>query len=298
MTPMLSAEALSVRFDTFTALDGLTLAARPGEKLALLGHNGAGKTTFFKTVLGFIAPAAGTVTVAGHAPGSAAARRAVSYLPEAVAFHRALTGREVLTHFARLRGESPAIVMPLLDRVGIAHAADRPTGTWSKGMRQRLGLAQALIGAPGLMLLDEPTSGLDPVSRRAFYALIDAVTARGTAVVLSSHGLEEVENRTDRVAILAHGRLVAEGTLARLAEMAALKAQIRVTTLPGQADALHSRIGGTRCNGTAVELSCDVGAKFDLMRRLAADTAVRDLDVRLPSLDDVYHHFSTAGDRS
>ncbi|MFD2857420.1 ABC transporter ATP-binding protein [Seohaeicola zhoushanensis] len=295
---MLDVRDLTVRFGGFTALDGLSLSVAPGETLALLGHNGAGKSTFFRSVLGFLKPAAGQLSIGGHLPGSAAARGLVSYLPENVVFHRALTGLEVLSFFARLRGEPVSVVMPLLEKVGVAHAARRPVGTWSKGMRQRLGLAQALIGAPGLLLLDEPTSGLDPVSRRDFYALIAEVAGRGAAVVLSSHGLEEVENRTDRVAILSAGRLVAQGPLAALAEAAALRAQIRVTARAGQADALQTRFGGTRFNGTALELSCDMKLKFDLVRRIAADEGVADIEVRLPSLNDVYRFYSDNGGRS
>ncbi|MCR8726119.1 ABC transporter ATP-binding protein [Frigidibacter sp. ROC022] len=298
MNAVLHAEDLTIRFGGFTALDGLTLSVAAGEKLALLGHNGAGKSTFFRAVLGFLSPASGKVTVAGRMPGSSTARRAVSYLPESVAFHRALTGLEILTHFARLKGEPVAAVMPLLERVGVAHAARRPVGTWSKGMRQRLGLAQALLGTPSLLLLDEPTSGLDPVSRGEFYALIDTVAARGAAVVLSSHGLEEVESRTDRVAILSRGHLVAEGTLPELADRAALKAQIRVTARPDDADTLHARIGGTRINGASVELSCDVPGKFDLLRRLANEEGVHDIDLQLPGLDDVYRHYSHLEDRT
>jgi Cu-processing system ATP-binding protein len=292
---VLEVRDLTVRYDAHVALAALTLDVAGGEKLALLGHNGAGKSTLFKTVLGFLFPASGSLTVAGARPGSAEARAATSYLPETVAFHRALTGLEILTHFARLRGEKPSIAMPLLEKVGIAHAAKRPLGTWSKGMRQRLGLAQALIGKPRLMLLDEPTSGLDPVSRRDFYAIVDEVAGQGTAVLLSSHGLEEVENRTDRIAILSQGRLVAEGTLAALAEEAALDAQIRVTAAPGQADALRARFGGARVNGAALDLSSPVAAKFSLMRALSADGDVRDIDVRMPSLDDVYRHYSDLG---
>lgn len=295
---VLTASDLTVRFGDFTALDRLCLSVASGETLALLGHNGAGKSTFFKTVLGFLAPASGSVAIGGRAPGSAAARAAVSYLPENVAFHRALTGLEVLTFFARLRGEPASVVMPLLEKVGVAHAARRPVGTWSKGMRQRLGLAQALIGAPGLLLLDEPTSGLDPVSRRDFYALIAEVAGRGAAVVLSSHGLEEIENRTDRVAILSAGRLVAQGPLTALAEAAALRAQIRVTACAGQVDALQTRFGGARFNGTALDLSCDMKLKFDLVRQIAADEGVADIEVRLPSLNDVYRFYSDNGGRS
>lgn len=295
MSKMLRVSDLHVDYGAHRALDDVTLSVGPGERLALLGHNGAGKSTLFKTVLGFVAPTAGSVSIAGERPGSAAARKAVSYLPENVAFHAALTGREILRYFARLRGERPKAADALLEKVGVAHAAARPVGTWSKGMRQRLALAQALLGTPRLLLLDEPTSGLDPVSRREFYALVDEVAGRGASVLLSSHGLDEVQNRTDRIAILSRGRLVAEGGLAELAEQAALCAQIRVTAEHGEADALTGRIGGTRCNGVSVELSCPVPEKFALIRRLASDAAVRDVDVRLPTLEDVYRHFSDLG---
>lgn len=292
---LLESRGVTIRFGALTALQGLDLSVAPGERLALLGHNGAGKTTWFKSLLGFLTPDEGTVTIDGHAPGSAEARGATSYLPETVAFHRALTGQEILGHFARLRGLSPTLTMPLLEKVGVAHAAKRPVGTWSKGMRQRLGLAQALLGRPRLMLLDEPTSGLDPVSRRDFYALIDEAARQGTAVILSSHGLEEIENRTDRVAILSRGRLVADGTLADLAERAALKAQIRVTAAPGQADALQARFGGERVNGSSLHVTYPLGTKFQMLRALVADADVRDVDLKLPSLDDVYRHYSDLG---
>ncbi len=289
---VLTAEDLGIRFGSHRALEGVSLSVVPGERVALLGHNGAGKSTFFKTILGFLDPDQGRVRIAGHRPGSDAARRMVSYLPETVSFHRALTGLEVMRYFARLRGEPVGVAMPLLERVGIGHAARRQVGTYSKGMRQRLGLAQAMIGTPRLMLLDEPTSGLDPVARRDFYRIVDEVAARGTAVLLSSHGLEEVEDRTDRVAILSQGRLVADGTLGALAAEAALKVSIRVTAEADAADRLHERIGGARLNGSAVVLNCPVGQKFALMRQLAAEDLVRDLDVVMPGLDDIYRHFS------
>lgn len=295
---VLEVRELTLRYGAHVALSDLTLGVAMGEKLALLGHNGAGKSTLFKAVLGFLLPAKGGLTVAGARPGSTEARVATSYLPETVAFHRSLTGLEILSHFARLRGEKASVAMPLLEKVGVAHAAKRAVGTWSKGMRQRLGLAQSLIGRPRLMLLDEPTSGLDPVSRRDFYAIVDEVAAQGTAVLLSSHGLEEVENRTDRIAILSHGRLVAEGTLGALAAGASLDAQIRVTAAPGQADALQAKFGGERVNGAALDLSSPVGTKFDLMRALSADRDVQDIDVRMPSLNDVYRHYSDLGGRA
>ncbi|BBE74433.1 ABC transporter ATP-binding protein [Oharaeibacter diazotrophicus] len=291
--PVLAVDAVSVRFGAVRALSGVGLAVAPGERVALLGHNGAGKSTLFKSVLGFVTPDAGTIAVAGGAPGSLVARRAVSYLPEAVAFPKSLTGRELLAHFARLKGEDPRAAMPLLERVGIAAAADRRVGTYSKGMRQRLGLAQALIGRPGLLLLDEPTSGLDPVSRRDFYSVIADVAAAGTAVLLSSHSLSEVESKTDRIVILSAGRVVAEGTLAELTRRAGLPIVVRVEAEAADVDRLHRHLGGTRENGTRVVLACSGDDKLPLLARIAAvPDLVADVEIVLPGLDDVYDHFS------
>lgn len=292
---VLSLDAVSVDFGRFRALDGVSLEVRAGERVALIGHNGAGKSTLFRAVLGFLAPAAGQIRVAGHAPGSNPARVAVNYLPETVTFPRALTGTEVIRYFSGLRGAPRREAADLLERVGLSHAANRAVGTYSKGMRQRLGLAQALIGAPRLLMLDEPTSGLDPVSRRDFYEVIDAASRRGSAVLLSSHGLEEIEHQTDRVAILSHGKLRALAPLAELAAKAALPTHIRVTARPGEADRLQSLLGGTRVNGARLDLTCPAGDKLAQLSRLTAHAElVRDVDVQAPGLTDVYRFYSDA----
>lgn len=297
--PILDIRDVSLSFGSFKALDGVTLAVSPGERLALLGHNGAGKSTLFKAVLGFLAQGEGTITVAGHRPGSDVARIAMSYLPEVVSFPQSLTGREVLAYFSGLRGASRSEIDGLLDRVGLADAADRRVRTYSKGMRQRLGLAQALIGAPRLLLLDEPTSGLDPVSRHDFYTVIAEAAARGCAVLLSSHGLEEVQGQTDRVAILSRGRLRASGTLAELAAAAALRTTIRVTAKKGHADLLQADLGGRRMNGCRLEIECAPDAKLGLLLQLGHHReALHEIDVFAPSLNDIYRYFSdTKGDQ-
>ncbi|MFC2967918.1 ABC transporter ATP-binding protein [Acidimangrovimonas pyrenivorans] len=291
--PILTVDGLGVRYGRLRALDGVSLSVAPGERVALLGHNGAGKSTLFKTILGFLPAAAGRVTVTGQAPGADAARVAVNYLPETVAFPRSLTGTEVLRYFSGLRRAPRSAIPDLLDRVGLAEAAGRPVGSYSKGMRQRLGLAQALIGAPRLLLLDEPTSGLDPLSRRDFYAVIAEAAGRGCAVLLSSHGLEEIEHRTDRIAILSRGRLVADGTLEALARRAALPATIRVTAHAGQADRLQAELGGTRFNGCRLDLSCPPDQALPMVARLAGlPELVSDVDLHRPGLSDLYRHYS------
>ena len=291
--PLLSVRSLTLDFDTLRALDAVSLAVAPGERVALLGHNGAGKSTLFKTVLGFLQPSSGAVTITGAAPGSDAARRAVSYLPEQVAFPKALTGAEVMDYFTRLKSADRADCARLLSLVGLKDAAARPVGSYSKGMRQRLGLAQALIGKPKLLLLDEPTSGLDPVSRLEFYDIIGRIADEGAGVLLSSHALTEVEARTDRVAILSKGRLVADGTLARLAAAARLSMSVRIEARNGRADAVQAQLGGRRVNGKSVVLDCDPAGKIALFGRIGGlGDDIADVEIAMPTLDDIYKHYS------
>lgn len=272
-------------------LSDITLHVAPGERVALLGHNGAGKSTLIKSILGLIPTDGGTIRIGTAAPGSAQARRDTAYLPEAVSFHPALTGREQLTLFARLSGER-ADVPGLLERVGLADALDRRIGTYSKGMRQRLGLAQVLLGKPRVALLDEPTSGLDPISRQDLYAIIDELAGQGAAVLIASHALTEVEARTDRIAILRKGVKVADDTLANLSALAGLPIRLRVRAREN-ADALAARLGGNRVNGASVELLCSPADKMEALRRIAAmGEAVADLEMTPPKLEDLYRHYA------
>lgn len=280
-------------FEDNRALHDVGFTVAPGERVALLGHNGAGKSTLMKIILGLIPADSGEISVMGSAPGSRAARRSVAYLPENVAFHPALTGLEQIRYYLRLRGEKVGAAMDLLERVGLAHAARRRIGTYSKGMRQRVGLAQALIGNPRLMVLDEPTSGLDPVSRRDFYAILDGLAAEGTAILLSSHALTEVEARTDRIVILSKGEMVANDTLAVLRRQAALPIHLQVTARPGAADTVAERLSGARFNGAMVDLTCAHDEKLERLAQVAAlGEFIEDVDVIPPSLEEIYSHFS------
>jgi len=298
MTAVLKADAVCRDFGRHRAVDQVTLSVSAGERVALLGHNGAGKTTLFKMILGFLRPSDGALAVAGHAPGSADARRAVSYLPENVAFQKSLTGREVIRFYAKLKRADRAAAEALLDRVGLGEARDRRVGTYSKGMRQRLGLAQALIGTPQLLLLDEPTSGLDPISRQDFYEIVTEIAARGSAVFLSSHSLTELEAKTDRVAIMRSGKLIADAPLPQLRAHAGLPIRIRVESTSGDAETLAAQLGGSRVNGRSVEILCSADRKLERLNAIGAlGAAVSDIDVTPPSLDDVYRHFSGAADQ-
>lgn len=294
MTPTLTISRLTKRFQAVEALKDVSLALEPGKRAALLGHNGAGKSTMMKIVLGLIPFDGGEVSVCGAGPGSPAARARVAYLPENAAFHPALTGEEQIRHYLSLRGENPRQAMDLLSRVGLARAARRRIGTYSKGMRQRVGLAQTLIGRPRLLVLDEPTSGLDPVSRRDFYDLLDGLAAEGTAILLSSHVLTEVEARTDRILILSGGELVAEGTLSDLRARAALPVALLVRPAAGHATVLAAAFPEASVGEDGVlRLACAQAEKLPLLARIAAfREQVADLDVIPPSLEDIYSHFS------
>ena len=289
----LTLSQVTKRFDGVAALEAVSFDVPAGARVALLGHNGAGKSTLMKIILGLIPADSGEIRVLGAAPGSHAARAGTAYLPENVAFHPSLTGLEQIRTYLRLRGESAGQAMTLLERVGLGDAARRRIGTYSKGMRQRVGLAQALIGKPRLMVLDEPTSGLDPVSRREFYAILDGLAAEGAAILLSSHALTEVEARTDRIVILSDGVMVANDTLASLRRRAALPIHLQVTARDGRADEIARRLSGARYNGAMVDLICHHDEK---LARLGEITGMRDLieDVEVipPSLEDIYSHFS------
>lgn len=273
----------------------VSLGVEPGERVALLGHNGAGKTTIIKMILGLMPISGGEISVLGHAPGSRAARAQTGYLPESVAFHNALTGREQLHHFARLKATSIKRADELLERVGLAHAADRKIGTYSKGMRQRVGLAQVVLGAPKLAILDEPTSGLDPVSRHEFYDIVEEMARGGAAVMLSSHALTELELRTDRIAILSKGQLVANDSLEQLRQRASLPIKFKVTATNETIDGVSAQLGGQRVNGQSLELLCTPSEKISVLSAITAlGPVVRDVDVTPASLEELYRHFSNS----
>ena len=291
--PNLTLSQLTKAFGATCALREVSFDVAPGERIALLGHNGAGKSTLMKIVLGLIPHDSGRVEVLGAAPGDRAARRQVAYLPENVAFHPALTGLEQIRTYLRLRGEPVSAAMGLLERVGLADAARRRIGTYSKGMRQRVGLAQALIGKPRLLVLDEPTSGLDPVSRRDFYTTLDGLAADGASILLSSHALTEVEARTDRIVILSKGVMVANASLDELRLQAALPIQMHVQARAGAVEKVAESLGGTRFNGARVNLTCLPDQKLSRLTQVTALGAlVEDVDVIPPSLEDLYTHFS------
>jgi len=202
------------------ALDGLSFELAPGEVFGLLGPNGAGKTTTLKLITGLLRPTSGRISLFGQAPQDPRARTAIGFLPEHPTFYDHLTGEELLTYFAGLCGlpgrDVRRRVTQMLDTVGLDGARRRPVRTYSKGMLQRLGLAQAIINEPALVILDEPMSGLDPIGRRDVRALILELRDAGRTILFSSHILSDAELLCSRVAILSRGRLVAAGTTSDL----------------------------------------------------------------------------------
>ena len=173
---------------------------------------------------------------------------------------------------------------------------DRRIGAYSKGMRQRLGLAQVLLGRPKVALLDEPTSGLDPISRQDLYAIIDELAGQGTAVLIASHALTEVEARTDRIAILRKGVKVADDTLEALSAQAGLPTKLRIRATGTHADQIAETMGGTRINGASVEVLCAPDQKMARLRDVAAmGDAVADIEMTPPRLEDLYRHYAKEG---
>jgi ABC-2 type transport system ATP-binding protein len=216
--PALEVRGLAKRYGAVEALRGVDLVVGAGELVGLLGPNGAGKSTLVKIAVGLVRPSAGEARVAGARAGSRVARAALGYLAELFRFPGWYTADEVLELHQRLAGSSGGAAerRRLLELVALADAADRRVDGMSKGMQQRLGVAQALVGEPRVLLLDEPTSALDPVGRRTVRLLLEELRGRGVSVLLNSHLLSEIELVCDRVAILLGGEVVAAGTPAEL----------------------------------------------------------------------------------
>jgi len=295
--PLVSLSGVSKCYPKLTALDNVSMELNQGEVLGLFGHNGAGKTTMMKLILGVISPSQGQVQVMGMAPDSKAAwhsRAKVGYLPENVSFYEHLTGLEVLTYFARLKGLDKKDALALIEQVGITHAMKRQVKTYSKGMRQRLGLAQAFIGAPKLLLLDEPTVGLDPIATAEFYQTVDQLKNQGTSIILCSHVLPGVEQHIDRAIILSSGKMLAMGTLEQLRREANLPVAIKPDGLNGsvrQDAKLMAYLSADVAGPQDQTLYVPEQDKLAILRQLLAYEHLTDVKVEAASLEQVYQHY-------
>lgn len=287
---------------TLKALDGVHLRIGRGQLYGLIGHNGAGKSTLFKLVLGLITPTAGHITVNGIAAGGRQfrlARQSIGYLPENLALYDNLSGLETLHFLARLKGAPSAQCTALLERVGLGASAQRSVREYSKGMRQRLGFAQALLGSPQLLLLDEPTTGLDPSAIRDLYEQLDELRRQGVTIVISSHVLAELQQRVDRLALLVNGSLRAEGTVAELRERSRQPVTLLARATASKLDDLETALVGPpdlglkRLTPVSLQLQCPRDHKMPLLQRLAS-ADLQDLQVQEPTLEDVYFELREA----
>jgi Cu-processing system ATP-binding protein len=299
--PLIVAQGVRKHYGNIHAVDGVDLDIRSGELFGLIGHNGAGKSTLFKMMLGLTPTTAGDIRIGGALVTGRdfrAVRRTVGYLPENVVLYDNLTGLETLWLFARLKGAPPAEAVPTLERVGLAHAAKRRVREYSKGMRQRLGFAQALLGKPRILFLDEPTTGLDPEAIRSFYATLRQLRSEGVTTVITSHILAEIQERVDRIAIMTAGKVQARGTVQDLREQVDLPLWFSVRVSKEDFETVraalsHLQVDAIEAHDDHVKVRCRREAKMAVIEALARlDGRVRDLTVREPSLEDVFFGFS------
>lgn len=294
---------LTKRFGSVRALDDLDLDVREGEIYGFLGPNGAGKSTTINVLLDFVRPTEGRAEVLGYdtQDQSTAVRQRVGILPEGYGTYHRLTARQHLEFVAESKGVG---VVPdeLLERVGLADAADRKAGGYSKGMAQRLALAMALVGDPELLVLDEPTTGLDPNGAREIRQIVREENERGRTVFFSSHILGQVEAVCDRVGILQDGRLVAENTVENLRDSIAAEGAV-VATVEGATDGVPEMV--RRVDGVSavsvdedrVRITCDDRAKLRALNAVeSAGPTVVDVESKDASLEDAFAQI-TDGDR-
>ena len=284
---------LSKRYSTgVLAVNNLDLRVRAGEVYGFLGPNGAGKTTTLRLLSGLLHPTSGTAIVAGAAPGSPASLARMGAMVETPAFYPYLSGRDNLRVIARYASIPKSRIEPVLKLVDLTDRARYKFKTYSTGMKQRLGVAAALLKGPDLLILDEPTSGLDPQGTIEMRALIKELKTGGRTVLLSSHLLNEVELTCDRVGVIAKGKLVAEGTVDELrARSGGIALLVRATPLDQARRLLESVLKPeqVRVDGSALVLSVDPSQAASINRRLVADGVdVSELRVSEQSLEDVF----------
>ncbi|MCS6799435.1 MAG: ABC transporter ATP-binding protein [Myxococcota bacterium] len=279
----------------FQSLRGVDFVVRRGEAFGLLGPNGAGKTTTIKLLLGLAWPTSGTIRLFGSERPGPKERRRLGYLPENPYLYSYLRPLELLDLCGRLCGMGPAqrrrASLEVLERVGMSHAIDRPIGKMSKGMTQRIGLAQALLHDPELLILDEPMSGLDPIGRRQVRELLLEERARGKTLLVTSHILSDVEVLCDRVTILHQGAVVASGSLAELLRERERCVEVTVEGLPEELRArLASEVRHVRRRGGFDVLVVDDGAPLAALLRAALDAGARIVAVAAhrESLEDLF----------
>lgn len=294
---MIELTGVAKSYGALRALEDVDLKVDKGELFGLIGRNGAGKSTLFQLMLGLLDADAGSVQVDGErvrGPRYRAVKRRIGYLPENVVLYDNLTGIETLHFFARLKGVGTAECMPLLEQVGLNGSAKRKVREYSKGMRQRLGFAQALLGNPALLFLDEPTNGLDPEGIREFYRILKVRQEAGTTIVITSHILAEIQQRVSRLAILQSGRIRAVGSVTALRGEANLPLSIEVVAQSDDTraieEALHrNAFGKLTIRGRQIAFECPREEKMKAIAALSPLSGqIADLQIQEPSLEDVF----------
>ncbi|MFI9410230.1 ABC transporter ATP-binding protein [Nocardia gamkensis] len=280
---------LTKRYGEHTAVDDVSMTVASGEIYGFLGPNGAGKTTTLRMLAGLIRPSEGTATVAGHRPGDPAVVRRIGVLIEGPGFYPYLSGRDNLRVLAEYRGLGRPEVDAALERVGLAGRGEDKYRTYSLGMKQRLGVAAALLGSPDLLVLDEPTNGLDPGGMAEMRELITALAAEGHTVLLSSHMLSEVQAICDRVGVISQGRLLTEATVAQLRGGSALV--VRADPLEVALPAVRRLVGDRSALLTArgIRIESDTVTAPAVARVVVASGAdLLELRVEEKSLEEVF----------
>jgi len=286
------------------AVDGVSISVRKGEIYGFLGPNGAGKSTTLRTLLGLAKPTAGAVSIRGVDPlaDPRRAHESLGFLPETLSFYRTLTGRQTLRFFAEIKGIAPERVDEQLALVGLQQAADKRVGEYSRGMTQRLGLAQALMGDPEILVLDEPTGGLDPLAHRSVKDILRERNQRGVTILFSSHVLTEVEELAHRVGVLRQGKLVGEDTLRGLREKVGLQGGMTLTLAdPSPMVAVEVQrmpgVSAARLDGDRLIVSCDPSVRFDVAKAVdAAGVRVLHMETREATLEDVFMKLAAGGE--
>jgi ABC-2 type transport system ATP-binding protein len=303
--PVLETKDLTKRYGDFVAVDRLSLAVREGEVFGLLGPNGAGKTTTILMLLGLTEPTEGNVRVLGYDPSRQplSVKAHVGYMPDQVGFYDELSARENLAYIAKLnaipRTEIDGRIDDVLERVRLSDVADRRVGTFSRGMRQRLGLADVLIKRPRLIIMDEPTQGLDPELAREFLALIRELKEEGITILLSSHLLHQVQAICDRVGLFRQGRMVLQGTVPELARKVlggAYRIHIEAGGPAGRLKEALQRVPQTvevrRVDGNRFEVEARSDVRADAASAvIQAGGRLQALHVEYQSLDDIYARY-------
>lgn len=301
---VIESKGLTKRYGDFTAVDNLDLTVQEGEVFGLLGPNGSGKTTTILMLLGLTEPTAGTVRVLGFDPARQplSVKTRVGYMPDEVGFYDNLTARENLIYIAKLNGlprdQAYSRIDEALAQVGLTDTANKRVGTFSRGMRQRLGVADVLIKQPQLIIMDEPTQGLDPEAAQDFLEIIRGLKAKGITVLLSSHLLPQVQAVCDRVALFSRGRIVLEGTVNQLAQQVlggAYRIHLEADGPPAVEDSLRHLpdvVNVNRSNGRLFELEAKKDLRAEAARAvLEAGGKLLSLNVEAPGLDEIYTRY-------